>query len=284
MSDNPQQLDRSLTLWPIVFFGLAYITPFIVLTTFGVFSEASSGTLPTAYAIAGIAMIFTALSYGKMAREFPLAGSAYTYTRKAIDSRVGFMVGWAVLLDYFFLPMVVWLIGTAYLTAEFPSVPGLGVPDRLHRPHDGPERDRHQGGDPREHRPDRVPDADPRLLPLLLAARRARRRRRWLHLRALLEHDVDARRRLRRRRTVRLQLHRLRRREHLRRRGGQPQEDDPAGDPAHRRPRRGDLRDRRLRHPARAPRRRVHRLGQRAARHRQGDRRRPVRLASSWPP
>jgi amino acid transporter len=124
MSDNPQQLDRSLTLWPIVFFGLAYITPFIVLTTFGVFSEASSGTLPTAYAIAGIAMIFTALSYGKMAREFPLAGSAYTYSRKAIDSRVGFMVGWAVLLDYFFLPMVVWLIGTAYLTAEFPSVPG----------------------------------------------------------------------------------------------------------------------------------------------------------------
>ena len=83
MSDNPQQLDSSLTLWPIVFFGLAYITPFIVLTTFGVFSEASNGTLPTAYAIAGIAMIFTALSYGKMAREFPLAGSAYTYARKA---------------------------------------------------------------------------------------------------------------------------------------------------------------------------------------------------------
>jgi amino acid transporter len=34
------------------------------------------------------------------------------------------MVGWAILLDYFFLPMVVWLIGTAYLTAEFPDVPG----------------------------------------------------------------------------------------------------------------------------------------------------------------
>lgn len=124
MSDNPQRLERGLTLWPIVLFGLAYITPFIVLTTFGVFSEVSKGTLPTAYIIAGLAMIFTALSYGKMAREFPLAGSAYTYARKTIDSRVGFMVGWAVLLDYFFLPMVVWLIGTAYLTAQFPSVPG----------------------------------------------------------------------------------------------------------------------------------------------------------------
>jgi amino acid transporter len=33
------------------------------------------------------------------------------------------MVGWGVLLDYFFLPMVIWLIGAAYLNARFPEVP-----------------------------------------------------------------------------------------------------------------------------------------------------------------
>jgi amino acid transporter len=124
MTSTPQRLERTITLWPLVLFGIAYITPFIVLTTFGVFSEASNGTLASAYAIATVAMIFTAFSYGKMARLYPMAGSAYTYARKAIDSRVGFMVGWAVLLDYFFLPMVVWLIGTAYLTDQFPGVPG----------------------------------------------------------------------------------------------------------------------------------------------------------------
>jgi putrescine importer len=123
MPVQEQRLERTLTLWPIVLFGMAYITPFIVLTTFGVFSEAANGTLPSSYIFGAIAMIFTALSYGKMAREFPMAGSAYTYSRKAIDSRVGFMVGWALLLDYFFLPMVVWLIGAVYLKAEFPSVP-----------------------------------------------------------------------------------------------------------------------------------------------------------------
>ena len=117
-------LQRSLTLWPIVLFGLAYITPFIVLTTFGVFSAASNGTLATSYAITTVAVLFTAASYGKMSRLFPHAGSAYTYTRRVIDSRLGFLVGWATLLDYFFLPMVVWLIGTAYLTAQFPAVPG----------------------------------------------------------------------------------------------------------------------------------------------------------------
>ncbi len=123
MSNTAQHLDRRLTLWPLVLFGIAYVTPFIVLTTFGVFSEASSGTLATSYGLATLAMIFTALSYAKLAKLYPLAGSAYTYARKAIDSRVGFMVGWAVLLDYFFLPMVVWLIGTAYLKAQFPDIP-----------------------------------------------------------------------------------------------------------------------------------------------------------------
>ena len=88
-----------------------YITPFIVLTTFGASPRASNGTLATAYAVTTVAMIFTAVSYGKLARLYPMAGSAYTYARHAIDPRVGFMVGWAVLLDYFFLPMVVWLIG-----------------------------------------------------------------------------------------------------------------------------------------------------------------------------
>lgn len=124
MAQTSQRLERTVTLWPLVLFGIAYTTPFIALTTFGVFSEASNGTLATAYVITTIAMIFTALSYGKLARLYPAAGSAYTYARRAIDPRVGFMVGWAVLLDYFFLPMVVWLIGTAYLTDQFPGVPG----------------------------------------------------------------------------------------------------------------------------------------------------------------
>jgi amino acid transporter len=120
-----QDLQRTLTLWPIVLFGVAYITPFIVLTTFGVFSATSKGTLATSYAITTVAVLFTAASYGKMAKLYPSSGSAYTYTRRVIDPRLGFMVGWATLLDYFFLPMVVWLIGTAYLTAQFPQVPGV---------------------------------------------------------------------------------------------------------------------------------------------------------------
>ncbi|HEX3591628.1 MAG TPA: APC family permease [Pseudonocardiaceae bacterium] len=117
------RLTRTLTLGPVVLFGLAYMAPMIVLGTFGVLAESSGNAVPTAYLLALVAMLFTAISYGRMAAAHPVAGSAYTYTRKAIDSRVGFLVGWAVLLDYFFLPMVIWLIGASFLNRQFPTVP-----------------------------------------------------------------------------------------------------------------------------------------------------------------
>ncbi|MFF3444353.1 APC family permease [Streptosporangium sp. NPDC002721] len=122
MSSDGPVLRRALTLGEVVTFGLAYLTPLIVLGIFGVVSETTGGTTAAAYALALVAMLFTAFSYGKMAAIYPIAGSAYTYVRRAIDARAGFLVGWAVLLDYFFLPMVIWLIGGAYLSAQFPEV------------------------------------------------------------------------------------------------------------------------------------------------------------------
>ncbi|MBB2910514.1 amino acid transporter [Streptosporangium becharense] len=123
MRDNEPVLRRALTLGPVVLFGLAYMTPLIVLGIFGIVAEATGGAAASAYALALVAMIFTALSYGRMAAVYPTAGSAYTYARRTIDARVGFLVGWAVLLDYLFLPMVIWLIGGSYLSAQFPGVP-----------------------------------------------------------------------------------------------------------------------------------------------------------------
>jgi putrescine importer len=116
-------LKRTLGLPSVLLFGLAYMAPLIVYGTYGVLAKASDDTAALAYLLALVAIAFTALSYGKLARLYPVAGSAYTYTRKTFNAHLGFLVGWATLLDYFFLPMVIWLIGAAYLNAAFPSVP-----------------------------------------------------------------------------------------------------------------------------------------------------------------
>jgi putrescine importer len=118
-------LQRTLSLGSVVLFGIAYMTPIIVLGTFGILADTTGGLVPAAYVAASVAMLFTALSYARMAAAFPVAGSAYSYVRKAINPKLGFLAGWAVLLDYLFLPMAIWLIGAAYLHSAFPIILGL---------------------------------------------------------------------------------------------------------------------------------------------------------------
>lgn len=117
------RLKRTLSLSAVVLFGIAYMTPIIVLGTFGILADTTGGVVPSAYLAASVAMLFTALSYGRMAAAFPVAGSAYTYVRKSTSPKLGFLAGWGVLLDYLFLPMAIWLIGAAYLHSAFPAVP-----------------------------------------------------------------------------------------------------------------------------------------------------------------
>ena len=68
-------------------------------------------------------MIFTAISYGRMTRVYPSAGSAYTYASESIHPNFGFLVGWSSLLDYLLLPMVNAVIGRIYFESFFPNAP-----------------------------------------------------------------------------------------------------------------------------------------------------------------
>jgi amino acid transporter len=120
---HASHLKRTLGLPAVLLFGLAYMAPLIVYGIYGDLAKASHDTAALAYLLALIAITFTALSYGRLTRIYPVAGSAYTYTRRNFNAHVGFMIGWATLLDYFFIPMVTWLIGAAYLNTAFPLVP-----------------------------------------------------------------------------------------------------------------------------------------------------------------
>ena len=110
--------------------GLAYMQPMTLFDTFGIVSGMTDGHVPTAYAFALIAILFTALSYGKLVRRYPSAGSAYTYAQKSISPTVGFMVGWSSLLDYLFAPMINILLAKIYFEALVPSIPSWMFPSR----------------------------------------------------------------------------------------------------------------------------------------------------------
>ena len=122
-SQGSGHLSRSLGLWAIVALGLGYMTPTVIFDTFGIVSAETNNLVPTAYLLALVAMVFTAISYGRMTRVFPSAGSAYTYTSETMHPNVGFLVGWSSLLDYLLLPLVNALIIRSYLESFFPNTP-----------------------------------------------------------------------------------------------------------------------------------------------------------------
>jgi putrescine importer len=102
-------------------FGLSYICPSVVVSTFGVVAVRSGGAGALAYLLATIAMVLTAASYGRMAARYPESGSAYTYVARTTNPTLGLVVGWVLILDYFFIPTVICLITAKALEVLWPA-------------------------------------------------------------------------------------------------------------------------------------------------------------------
>lgn len=116
-------LKRVLTLRHLVLFGLAYLAPTVVFNYYGVVTTLTGGMMTLAYVITTVVMFFTAYSYATMVKAFPVAGSAYTYVRKAVHPHLGFLTGWVMLLDYLLLPMVCYLLIGIYMNEFVAAVP-----------------------------------------------------------------------------------------------------------------------------------------------------------------
>jgi len=117
------RLRRSLTLWDLILYGVIVIQPVAPMSVFGVLSNRGHGHVVTAILIAMVAMLFTAVSYGRMARAYPSAGSAFTYVAQEIDPGLGYVTGWSMVMDYMLNPLIctVWCAGQASQFA--PGVP-----------------------------------------------------------------------------------------------------------------------------------------------------------------
>src|SRR4030081_1978558 len=117
------RLRRSLTLWDLILYGVIVIQPVAPMSVFGVLSDRAHGHVVTTLLIAMVAILFTAFSYGRMARAYPSAGSAFTYVGKEINPALGYITGWSMVMDYMLNPMIciIWCSQQAHVFA--PGVP-----------------------------------------------------------------------------------------------------------------------------------------------------------------
>src|SRR5579862_2289620 len=99
-------LRRVLRLRDLIFYGIIVITPIAPVPIYGIAQRLSCGHVILSLLLAGIAMMLTAVSYGRMANLYPSAGSAYVYVGRGLNPHLGFLAGWTMILDYLVLPMV----------------------------------------------------------------------------------------------------------------------------------------------------------------------------------
>ncbi len=118
-----QELRRYMSFWDLLAYGLVFMVPIAPMGIYGVVADISHGMVPLTYLIGAVAMVFTALSYWRMAQAFPIAGSVYSYTQRGMNPHVGFMAGWMILIDYILVPALVYLVAGLWLSAEIPAVP-----------------------------------------------------------------------------------------------------------------------------------------------------------------
>jgi amino acid transporter len=116
-------LRRVLGLGDLVFYGMVLIQPVGVIGLFGIASRMSHGHMATSVVIAMVAMMLTAISYGRMAALYPSAGSAYTYVGRGLNTHLGFLAGWAMVLDYLIIPIVNVIYGAISASELVPFVP-----------------------------------------------------------------------------------------------------------------------------------------------------------------
>lgn len=121
------RLRRVLSLTDLILYGIVAVTPSAPVTVFGLVSVRARGHTVDTILFAMVAMALTAISYGRMASLYPAAGSAYTYVGRGINPHLGFLAGWAMLLDYLIIPLFCVVYGSLIVQRLLPHVPYIVI-------------------------------------------------------------------------------------------------------------------------------------------------------------
>lgn len=122
---EPSLLRRSLTLRHLIIYGMVMMAPLAPWQVYGMVAKSSFGMVPLVYVIGIILMFFTACSYAQMSKEFPNAGSIYTYVSRGISPHVGFVAGWTLLSDYILAPALLYLFAGVWMSGITPEIPSI---------------------------------------------------------------------------------------------------------------------------------------------------------------
>ena len=122
-TSSEPRLRRVLGLWDLILYGMILIQLVSPVPIYGLIQARSAGNALPTILFALVAIMFTAISYGRMTTMFPMAGSAYTYVARGVNPHLGFVVGWVMILDYLIVPLISIIIPALALQRLLPWLP-----------------------------------------------------------------------------------------------------------------------------------------------------------------
>jgi amino acid transporter len=117
------RLRRALTLWDLILYGVIIIQPMAPMSVFGALNQQGRGHAVTTILIAMVAMLLTAISYGRMAQAYPSAGSAFTYVGQEISPALGYVTGLSMVMEYLLNPLICIIWCSQQANVFVPGVP-----------------------------------------------------------------------------------------------------------------------------------------------------------------
>lgn len=100
MSDEQQhQLRRSVTPWGSYSWGYADVGADIFVAL-GLVIGVAGGATNVAFLFAGLVYVCVGLAYTELASAYPVAGGGQYFVMRGLGDFLGFIAGWAVLLDF----------------------------------------------------------------------------------------------------------------------------------------------------------------------------------------
>ena len=122
-------LRRAITIWGSFAWGYADVGA-DVYVSLGLVIAAAHGGTPLAFALTGLVYMLIGLAYTELSSAYPVAGGGQYYTLRGLGDALGFVAGWALLLD-FTIDVSLFAIATiGYLGYFFPPLanqPVMGI-------------------------------------------------------------------------------------------------------------------------------------------------------------
>lgn len=133
MSNRYVSLRREVGLFGSFSMGFADVGADIFVAL-GLVTLYAGGYAPIAFLVASICYITTGLVYAELSSLYPYAGGGASFCLRAGSDLLGFLTGWAILLDYTLDIGLFSIASAGYLSYLFPEISGtmecsfLGIP------------------------------------------------------------------------------------------------------------------------------------------------------------